>query len=89
MAISFDGSVETQLCLKPFDSAGDSAASRPSSCCQAQLKKARQEIRGGLSRYLDDPRMLRRDLKLLVEMGLAREIGPVPTDPTKYYEPLL
>jgi len=30
-----------------------------------------------------------RDLKLLVEKGLVREIGTGPTDPTKYYEPLL
>ena len=31
-------------------------------------------------------RTLQRDLKLLVEKGLVREIG---TDPTKYYEPLV
>jgi Fic family protein len=34
-------------------------------------------------------RTLQRDLKLLVEKGLVREIGTGPTDPTKYYEPLL
>ena len=34
-------------------------------------------------------RTLRRDLKLLVEKGLVREIGTGPTDPTKYYQPLL
>jgi predicted HTH transcriptional regulator len=34
-------------------------------------------------------RTLERDLKLLVEKGLVREIGTGPTDPTKYYQPLL
>ena len=34
-------------------------------------------------------RTLRRDLKLLVEKDLVREIGTGPTDPTKYYQPLL
>jgi predicted transcriptional regulator len=34
-------------------------------------------------------RTLQRDLKLLVEKGLVREIGTGPTDPTKYYEPLV
>ncbi len=34
-------------------------------------------------------RTLQRDLKLLVEKGLVREIGTGPTDPTKYYQPLL
>jgi hypothetical protein len=34
-------------------------------------------------------RTLQRDPKLLVKKGLVREIGTGPTDPTKYYEPLL
>jgi Fic family protein len=34
-------------------------------------------------------RTLQRDLKLLVEKGLVSEIGTGPTDPTKYYQPLL
>jgi DeoR/GlpR family transcriptional regulator of sugar metabolism len=34
-------------------------------------------------------RTLQRDLKLLVEKGLVREVGTGPTDPTKYYQPLL
>lgn len=34
-------------------------------------------------------RTLQRDLKLLVERGLVREVATGPTDPTKYYEPLL
>jgi predicted transcriptional regulator len=34
-------------------------------------------------------RTLQRDLKLLVGKGLVREIGTGPTDPTKYYKPLL
>ncbi|MFZ0959325.1 MAG: Fic family protein [Terriglobia bacterium] len=34
-------------------------------------------------------RSLQRDLKLLVENGLAGEVGTGPTDPTKYYRPLL
>ena len=34
-------------------------------------------------------RTLQRDLKLLVEKGLVREVGTGPTDPTKHYEPLL
>jgi len=34
-------------------------------------------------------RTLQRDLKLLVEKGLVRDIGTGPTDPTKYYQPLL
>jgi predicted transcriptional regulator len=34
-------------------------------------------------------RTLQRDLKLLVEKGLVREVGTGPMDPTKYYQPLL
>jgi len=34
-------------------------------------------------------RTLQRDLKLLLEKGLVREVGTGPTDPTKYYQPLL
>lgn len=34
-------------------------------------------------------RTLQRDLKLLVEKGLVTEVGTGPTDPTKYYQPLL
>jgi Fic family protein len=34
-------------------------------------------------------RTLQRDLKLLVEKGLVREVSTGPTDPTKYYQPLL
>jgi Fic family protein len=34
-------------------------------------------------------RTLQRDLKLLVEKGLVSEVGTGPTDPTKYYRPLL
>jgi len=34
-------------------------------------------------------RTLQRDLKLLVEKGLVKEVGTGPTDPTKYYQPLL
>ncbi len=34
-------------------------------------------------------RSLQRDLKLLVDKGLVREIGSGPTDPTKHYEPIL
>ncbi len=34
-------------------------------------------------------RTLQRDLKLLEEKGFVREVGTGPTDPTKYYEPLL
>jgi len=34
-------------------------------------------------------RTLQRDLKLLEAQGLVREVGTGPTDPTKYYEPVL
>ena len=34
-------------------------------------------------------RTLQRDLKLLVGKGFIREISTGPTDPTKYYEPVL
>jgi cell filamentation protein, protein adenylyltransferase len=34
-------------------------------------------------------RTLQRNLKLLVEKGLVSEVGTGPTDPTKYYQPLL
>ncbi len=43
--------------------------------CEAALKENR--------------RTLQRDLKVLVEKGFAREVGTGPTDPTKYYEPVL
>jgi len=34
-------------------------------------------------------RTIQRDLKLLFQKGLVREVGTSPTDPTKYYQPLL
>lgn len=34
-------------------------------------------------------RTLQRDLKLLIEKSLIKEVGTGPTDPTKYYQPLL
>ena len=34
-------------------------------------------------------RTLQRDLKLLIEHGLVREVGTGATDPTKHYEPVL
>jgi len=34
-------------------------------------------------------RSLQRDLKLLAELDLIREIGSGPTDPTRHYEPIL
>jgi Fic family protein len=34
-------------------------------------------------------RTLQRDLKLLVDKGFLREVSTGPTDPTKYYEPVL
>jgi len=34
-------------------------------------------------------RTLQRDLKVLVEKGLVREVGTGPTDPTKYYQPVV
>lgn len=37
---------------------------------------------------LADFPVIQRNLKLLVEKGLVREIGTGPTDPTKHYEPL-
>lgn len=37
----------------------------------------------------ENRRTLQRDLKLLVEKRFVREVGAGPTDPTKYYEPLL
>ena len=43
--------------------------------CEAALKENR--------------RTLQRDLRLLVDKGFAREVGTGPTDPTKYYEPVL
>ena len=37
----------------------------------------------------ENRRSLQRDLKLLVDQGLVREVGSGPTDPTKHYEPVL
>lgn len=37
----------------------------------------------------ENRRSLQRDLKLLMGKGFVREIGTGPTDPTKYYEPIL
>ena len=34
-------------------------------------------------------RTLQRDLKLLVEKGLVSQVATSPTDPTKFYQPLL
>jgi Fic family protein len=44
------------------------------------------ECEGGLK---VNRRTLQRDLRLLVENGLIGEVGTGPTDPTKYYQPLL
>lgn len=37
----------------------------------------------------ENRRTMQRDLKVLLEMGYVREIGTGPTDPTRYYEPIL
>jgi len=34
-------------------------------------------------------RTIQRDLKLLVQRGLVRDVGTSPTAPAKYYQPLL
>ena len=38
---------------------------------------------------LENRRSLQRDLKSLVEMGFLREVATSPTDPTKYYVPVV
>ena len=52
-----------------------------------------EEGRGTIAeceKALNQPRRtLQRDLRLLVERGLAKEVASGPTDPTKHYEPLL
>jgi len=47
-----------------------------------------------ISEYYDRDRpayyeALQRDLKLLVEKGLVSQVATSPTDPTKFYQPLL
>jgi len=37
----------------------------------------------------ENRRTLQRDLNLLLDKGFVRKVGTAPTDPTKYYEPLL
>ena len=51
-----------------------------------QGKGSVAECREGLKM---NRRTLQRELKALVDNGFAREVGESPTDPTKYYEPLL
>ena len=50
--------------------------------CSPQVKRRWQNAK--MNR-----RTLQRDLKLMVEKGLVREVGTGPTDPTKYYQLLL
>jgi hypothetical protein len=45
---------------------------------------------GDLERLLPNVnrRSLQRDLRILVEKGLLREVGTGPTDPNRYYAPV-
>lgn len=60
---------------------------RPLSIFNYILKKQRVTIADCEVELSINRRTLQRDLKLLIEEGLVREIASSPTDPTKYYEP--
>jgi Fic family protein len=62
---------------------------RPLAILAYILKSGRGTVAECESALKENRRTLQRDLKVLVDKGLLREVGSGPTDPTKYYEPLL
>lgn len=60
---------------------------RPLSILQYLFKKQKATIAECETALSINRRTLQRDLKLLIEEGLVREIASSPTDPSKYYEP--
>ena len=53
------------------------------------LKQGRGTVAECEAALKENRRTLQRDLKMLVDKSFLREVGSGPTDPTKFYEPLL
>lgn len=53
------------------------------------LKQGRGTLAECEAALKENRRTLQRDLKMLIDKGFLREVGSGPTDPTKFYEPLL
>ncbi len=62
---------------------------RPVGLLAFLLERGRATVAEAEAALGGNRRTLQRDLKILVQSGFIREIATGPTDPTKYYEPLL
>ncbi len=62
---------------------------RPLSILEFILKRGRGTVAECESGLKQNRRTIQRDLKILIDQRLLREVGSGPTDPTKFYEPLL
>lgn len=62
---------------------------RPLSILAFILKQGRGTVAECEAALKQNRRTLQRDLKMLVDKSFLREVGSGPTDPTKFYEPLL
>ncbi len=62
---------------------------RPVGLLAFLLERGRATVAEAEAALGGNRRTLQRDLKLLVQSGFVREVATGPTDPTKYYEPLL
>jgi len=62
---------------------------RPLTVLSFILKQAKGTLAECAAALKENRRTLQRDLKILVDKGFVREVSSGPTDPTKYYEPLL
>lgn len=62
---------------------------RPLALLGFLLKRGKGSVSECVEALKGNRRTLQRDLKVLVQKRLVREIGASPTDPTRHYEPLL
>lgn len=62
---------------------------RPLALLTFILKRGKGTLAECETTLKENRRTLQRDIKMLVDKGLLREVGSGPTDPTKFYEPLL
>jgi len=62
---------------------------RPLTLLTFILKQGRGTLTECEATVKENRRTLQRDLKMLVDKGFLREVSSGPTDPTKFYEPLL
>jgi len=81
-----EGAIKQDLILS-FARKNPGLKDRHLSVLRYLLQKQKATIAECESELSINRRTLQRDLKLLIEGGLVREIASSPTDPAKYYEP--